>query len=59
MAKAMSKGQLVRILPEWSFNIDSGVYLVRPSSAYTSAKVDAFKHFIESKFEKQTPWDGS
>jgi DNA-binding transcriptional LysR family regulator len=59
MAKAMRKGQLVRVLPEWTFNTDSGVYLVRPSSAYTSAKVDAFKHFIESQFEKQAPWDGS
>jgi DNA-binding transcriptional LysR family regulator len=59
MAKAMRKGQLVRVLPEWTFNTDSGVYLVRPSSAYTSAKVDAFKRFIESQFEKQAPWDDS
>lgn len=59
MAKAMRKGQLVRVLAEWTFNTDSGVYLVRPSSAYTSAKVDAFKRFIESQFEKQAPWDDS
>lgn len=59
MAKAMRKGQLVRVLPEWTFNTDSGVYLVRPSSAYTSAKVDAFKRFIESQFEKRAPWDDS
>jgi DNA-binding transcriptional LysR family regulator len=59
MAKAMRKGQLVRVLPEWTFNTDSGVYLVRPSSAYTSAKVDAFKRFIESQFEKQAPWEDS
>lgn len=59
MAKAMRKGQLIRVLPEWTFNTDSGVYLVRPSSAYTSAKVDAFKRFIESQFDKQAPWDDS
>ncbi|MBZ9780373.1 LysR family transcriptional regulator [Pseudomonas sp. REP124] len=59
MARAMRKGQLVRVLPDWTFNTDAGVYLVRPSSAYTSAKVDAFKRFIESKFEKRAPWDDS
>ncbi|MBH3382812.1 LysR family transcriptional regulator [Pseudomonas juntendi] len=57
MAKAISSGKLIRVLPEWTFSTDSGVYLVRPSSAYTSAKVDAFKTFIESRFTAKAPWE--
>jgi DNA-binding transcriptional LysR family regulator len=59
MAKAIKKGQLVRVLTEWTFSTDSGVYFVRPSSAYTSAKVDAFKTFIESHFSAKAPWEVS
>lgn len=57
VARAMKKGQLVRILPDWTFGADSGVYLVRPSSAYTSAKIDAFKTYIESRFTNRAPWE--
>ncbi|MHC8306225.1 LysR family transcriptional regulator [Pseudomonas sp. PB3P13] len=57
VARAMKKGQLVRILPNWTFGADSGVYLVRPSSAYTSAKVEAFKTYIESRFTNRAPWE--
>jgi DNA-binding transcriptional LysR family regulator len=59
MAKGIKKGQLVRVLTEWTFSTDSGVYFVRPSSAYTSAKVDAFKTFIESHFSAKAPWEVS
>lgn len=57
MARAITSGKLVRVLPKWTFSTDSGVYLVRPSSAYTSAKVDAFKAFIESRFTVRAPWE--
>jgi DNA-binding transcriptional LysR family regulator len=57
MAKAIKKGRLIRVLPDWTFGADSGVYLVRPSSAYTSARVGAFKSFIESKFSGGAPWE--
>lgn len=57
MAKAMRRGQLIHILPDWTFGADSGVYLVRPSSAYTSAKVDAFKTYIEFRFTAGAPWE--
>lgn len=59
VAMAIKKGELIRILPDWTFGVDSGVYLVRPSSAYTSAKVDAFKTFIESRFSSGAPWENA
>ncbi|WGT28074.1 LysR family transcriptional regulator [Pseudomonas marginalis] len=56
VAQAIKEGRLVRILPDWTFGSASGVYLVRPSSDYVSAKVEAFKAYIESKFANGPPW---
>lgn len=59
MARALESGRLVRVLPEWTFSTDAGVYLVRPSAAYTAAKVEAFKTFIEARFMARAPWDST
>ncbi len=55
LARDIASGHLVRILPEWSFDGDGGVYLVRPSRRYAPARTDAFVNWITNFFQP-TPW---
>ncbi|MGR9459392.1 LysR family transcriptional regulator (plasmid) [Rhizobium leguminosarum] len=52
----IAKGTLVRILPEWAFDMDGGVYLVRPSKHHTPAHVNAFCDWIAALFRDGPPW---
>lgn len=56
MSREIASGKLVRVLPDWRLDSAGGVYLVRPSSKFTSASVLAFKTWIESKFSSGPPW---
>ncbi len=55
LARDLAAGKLVRILPEWTFDGDGGVYLVRPSRRYAPARSDAFAAWISNLFQP-IPW---
>lgn len=57
MSRDIAAGALVRVLPDWDLDETGGVYLVRPSAAFTPAKTKAFKAWIESRFEHGAPWE--
>lgn len=56
MACDFVAGTLIRILPEWDFEIDEGIYLVRPSRQFTPARTDAFIQWITGQFSNGLPW---
>lgn len=56
MTNDLREGRLVRVLPEWQLDADSGVYLVRTSARYNTATTSAFKHWIEGAFAQGSPW---
>jgi len=56
MSRHIASGELVRVLPDWRLDSVGGVYLVRPSSKFPAAMVQAFKTWIESKFASAPPW---
>lgn len=49
-------GTLVRVLPAWAFDMDGGVYLVRPSKKHPPAAVTAFYEWMEAQFAQGPPW---
>ncbi|WP_431015332.1 hypothetical protein [Bradyrhizobium pachyrhizi] len=57
MARDFAAGTLVRVLPQWRFEIDEGIYLVRPSGQFTSALTEAFIQWITKMFASGLPWD--
>ncbi len=58
LARDMAAGTLIRILPQWTFDGDGGVYLVRPSRRYVSARTDAFVAWVTNLFHS-IPWGQS
>ena len=56
MAKELADGSLVRILPDWSFDADGGVYVVRPSTRFAPARTEAFVAWIAEQFAHGPPW---
>jgi len=50
-----AKGQLVPILPEWSFERGGSIHLLRPSARFAPSKTTKFVEWISEKF-KQPPW---
>lgn len=56
MTKDLREGRLVRVLPEWQLDADTGVYLVRPSARFNTATTTAFKEWIEGAFAEGAPW---
>lgn len=56
MARDFATGTLVRVLPQWQFEIDSGIHLLRPSSRHTPARTEAFIRWITAVFEGGAPW---
>ena len=46
MARDFAQGTLVRVLPEWTFDAEGGIYLVRPSARFTPARTEAFIEWI-------------
>lgn len=55
LAKDLDAGRLVRVLPGWSFDGDGGIYLVRASRRYASARVNAFSVWLDGLFTP-SPW---
>jgi DNA-binding transcriptional LysR family regulator len=55
LARDLAAGKLVRILPDWTFDGDGGIYLVRPSRRYAPARSDAFAAWITDLFQP-IPW---
>lgn len=56
MAKDLSSGALVRVLPEWSFDADGGIFIVRPSKQFVSARTEAFVTWMVDQFAHGAPW---
>lgn len=52
----IERGTLVRVLPEWAFDLDGGVFLLRPSKRHTPAHVVAFCEWIAARFQGGAPW---
>ena len=59
MKRAIDAGLLVQLLPDWQLDVEAGIYLVRPSSRYSTATTEAFKHWIEEHFAGGAPWVSS
>ncbi|OLF53416.1 LysR family transcriptional regulator [Pseudomonas chlororaphis] len=56
MNQDLAAGHLVRVLPRWQLDSDSGIFLLRPSARFASASTLAFKRWIEARFEQGPPW---
>jgi DNA-binding transcriptional LysR family regulator len=56
VSEELRDGSLVQVLPDWAFDINSGVFLVRPSKAHTPAHVSAFCDWIVGVFADGSPW---
>ena len=56
MARDFAAGTLIRVLPEWQFEIDGGIHLVRPSARFTPARTEAFIQWITTLFVGGPPW---
>ncbi|WP_349962956.1 LysR family transcriptional regulator [Rhizobium sp. ZPR3] len=56
VAEEMARGELVRVLPDWRFDQESGIYLLRPSKLYAPAHVAAFCNWITAMFRGAPPW---
>ncbi|CAI8799204.1 LysR family transcriptional regulator [Pseudomonas chlororaphis] len=57
MHQDLASGHLVRVLPQWQLDSDSGIYLLRPSARFSSATTQAFKQWIEAFFAQGAPWE--
>ena len=54
-ARDLAAGTLVRVLPQWTFDGDGGIYLVRPSRRYACARTKAFVAWMTDLFSS-IPW---
>ncbi|WP_420343546.1 LysR family transcriptional regulator [Paenirhodobacter sp.] len=57
-APDVAAGRLVRVLPGWSFDIEGGIYLVRPSARYPAPRTEAFLRWMTELFQPGPPWQG-
>jgi DNA-binding transcriptional LysR family regulator len=57
MTHDLAAGRLVRVLPEWTLDVNAGIYLVRPSAKFCPAKTSAFKNWMELRFSQGAPWE--
>ncbi|MFM4826292.1 LysR family transcriptional regulator [Aeromonas bivalvium] len=55
VAQDIHTGTLVQLMPQWHFDSDGGIYLVRASRHYVSARTDAFGEWISQLFQP-VPW---
>ncbi|ELL0571264.1 LysR family transcriptional regulator [Vibrio fluvialis] len=55
VAQDIHTGTLVQLMPQWHFDSDGGIYLVRASRHYVSARADAFGEWISQLFQP-VPW---
>lgn len=55
VSRDINAGTLVKLMPQWHFDGDGGIYLVRPSRHYISARTDAFSKWVSQLFQP-VPW---
>lgn len=55
-SRDIEAGNLVRVLPDWELDARGGIYLVRPSTSFTLARMKAFVDWISAKFAHGPPW---
>lgn len=55
LARDLAAGTLLHILPQWTFDGEGGIYLVRPSRRHVSARTDAFVSWVRDLFQIE-PW---
>ncbi|MCP4055998.1 LysR family transcriptional regulator [Pseudoalteromonas sp. S979] len=55
VAQDIHSGSLVQLMPQWHFDSDGGIYLVRASRHYISARTGAFGEWISQLFQA-APW---
>lgn len=55
-ANDIAAGTLVRVLPDWSFDTDGGIYLVRPSVRHPPARTEAFAAWLTKRCRGKLPW---
>ena len=56
LAPEVAAGRLVRVLPQWQMAADAGIYLVRPSSQWSSAASTAWRDWVLQHFAQGAPW---
>lgn len=56
VTRDIAAGTLVPILPDWAFDVDGGIYLVRPSARHAPARTDAFLEWMREQFHHHMPW---
>ena len=56
VTRDIAAGTLVRVLPDWAFDVDGGIYLVRPSAQHAPARTDAFLEWMREQFRHHMPW---
>ena len=56
VVREFANGTLVNILPDWRYDADGGIYLVRPSNQYAAARVQAFINWIQNELWPTLPW---
>lgn len=56
VARDIADGKLVRVLPKWAFDVDGGIFLVRPSAQHAPARIDAFLEWLRAQFRQHMPW---
>ncbi|GAO21479.1 LysR family transcriptional regulator [Alicycliphilus sp. B1] len=56
VTRDIADGRLVRVLPDWAFDVDGGIFLVRPSAQHVPARTDAFLEWMREQFRQHMPW---
>ncbi len=57
MARDFAAGTLIQVLPQWHFEMDEGIYLIRPSGQFTPVRTEAFIQWVTTLFAGGFPWD--
>lgn len=56
VTRDIADGRLVRVLPDWAFDVDGGIFLVRPSAEHAPARTDAFLEWMHEQFRQHMQW---
>ncbi|NTX26732.1 LysR family transcriptional regulator [Burkholderia pyrrocinia] len=57
ITRDIAAGKLVRVLPEWAFGTEGGIYIVRPSMRFPLARSQAFVEWLSEQFADGAPWE--
>lgn len=57
LARSFASGALIQLLPDWRFELDGGVHVVRASTQFAPTRTQAFVTWIETLFVEGAPWD--